>query len=297
VSEALMPHVMKSLNATMARALGAGLARLPTPDVEMLARHACTTLRGRPKDALVLFSRAVRDFEAGAPSTFADSGESQLLDRLRGQGFRTLFDVGANLGAWSRHAAHCFPQAQIHAFEIVPATFRKLRAAVEPLGRAIHLNAFGLSDHDGEIEVYLGSSDAISSVYRFRETAGEQRTRCAVRTGDSYAEEHGIETIDLLKIDVEGGEGAVLRGLRRMLERRAIRMIQFEYNRGAIESRFLLLDFYRLLEPHGYRLGRLRPDGVTFHDYEYAHEDFNGPNYVACQAAESRLMEAVSVPS
>jgi hypothetical protein len=42
-----------------------------------------------------------------------------------------------------------------------------------------------------------------------------------------------------------------------------------------------LIDFYKLLAPLGYTLGKLTPDGVDFKTYGLLDEDFKGPNYLA----------------
>jgi hypothetical protein len=61
------------------------------------------------------------------------NGECWLLDRLREIPITTIFDVGANRGRWSAAASLRFPDAEIHAFEIVPATYGDLEAAARSL--------------------------------------------------------------------------------------------------------------------------------------------------------------------
>jgi Methyltransferase FkbM domain len=97
-----------------------------------------------------------------------------------------------------------------------------------------------------------------------------------------------------LKVDVEGAEGAVLQGFKTALAERRIDVVQFEYGFQNIFSRFLLLDFYRLLEPHGYAVGKLYPDGVCFKSWEPKDEDFYGPNYVAVLTERADIRRAVT---
>ena len=83
-------------------------------------------------------------------------------------------------------------------------------------------------------------------------------------------------------------------GFEPMISEKRIRLIQFEYNRGAIIGDFLLKHAYQFFRPRGYRLGKLTPGGVQFHDYELAHEDFLGPNYIACRDDDAELIRHIS---
>lgn len=117
-----------------------------------------------------------------------------------------------------------------------------------------------------------------------------------VETGDSYAERHDIDTIDLLKIDVEGAEPSVLRGFSTMLGRGAIGAIQFEYGVVAVIDKFLMSDFYALLGGYGYEIGPLRTDGVWFQPYDLGVERFIDVNFVAVHESRPDLRARVSRP-
>jgi hypothetical protein len=43
----------------------------------------------------------------------------------------------------------------------------------------------------------------------------------------------------------------------------------------------MLIDSYKFFEPLGFKLGRLKPDHIQFHDYSLLDEDFKGPEYIA----------------
>lgn len=81
----------------------------------------------------------------------------------------------------------------------------------------------------------------------------------------------------------------MINGLSSLFDQQAIRLAQFEYNRGAIMSRYLLIDHYQFFRSRGYEVGLLTPHGVIFRDYNFSHEDFIGPNYVACLAIDQEL--------
>lgn len=230
---------------------------------------------------------------------FSENGEARVLSLImRNHAVNTIFDVGANIGEWSELAAAAAPQARLHSFEPVPATYQQLRQRCGAHANAT-LNNMGLSEAPGELTIYH-SPDAnylATCVDGFVEAfhgIKPQPQKVAVTSGDRYCAERGIESIDLLKIDVEGYESHVLKGFERMLGEGRIRILQFEYGYINIATKFLLKDFYDLLKPHGMVIGKIYPTYVDFRDYRYEHEDFLGPNYIAVQASLKPLIESLS---
>jgi len=226
------------------------------------------------------------------------NGEFTMLARLARTDPRTVFDVGANVGDYSAACSERMANATIHAFEIAPPTFRRL---VENVGaeKRIKLNNVGLSDANGELELFYnaaneGSSSSVRYVSEIYPEALEIMS-CQVITGDHYCELNRIEAIDLLKIDVEGAEHRVLHGFKRMLEKGAISCIQFEFGLLNIYTKFLLTDFWRLFAAYGFEVGPIMPDGVEFMKYDPREEDFQGcPNYLAVHRSRPDLIQSVS---
>jgi FkbM family methyltransferase len=224
------------------------------------------------------------------------NGEYWLLSQLGSFDPRIIFDVGANGGEWSVRCARLFPSAMVHSFEIVPQAAGRLKSRIIGIPN-VAVNHFGLSDFNGEAWVYVrrerdrSSSDGpgVGVIH------GVASARVSGRTviGDTYLEERGIDQIDILKIDVEGAEDRVLKGFACALADRRITVIQFEYGHWNIFSHFLLLDFYRLLEPLGFMLGKLYADGVAFKRWDAAAENFHGPKYVAVHSDRRDIIDAI----
>jgi hypothetical protein len=219
---------------------------------------------------------------------FVESGEDWLMRHLAGQ-LTTVLDVGSNIGEWTRMTREFNPAAEIHTFEIVPDTYRKLLANI-PIDDKIVPNGFGLSDKPGTIDIkYCTTFDAVSTY--LTELAVENfewRTGIAI-TGDQYAHSRRLDRINFLKLDVEGAEGLVLAGFKETIESNRVGIIQFEYGFANVLSRFLLVDAYRLLAPLGYQIGLLGPTGIEFRDYILTHETFVAPNYVAVHPSHMHL--------
>ena len=177
-----------------------------------------------------------------------------------------IFDVGAHRGEFAKLAQELIPHAMVYAFEPHPVCFQELTCSVNT-SRAILFN-LGLSDKPGRATLYdycdaEGSQEA--SLYReiFTELHQNHQPRSLsieLDTLDEVSKAHGIEHIDLLKIDVEGHELSVLQGAGRMLERNAIKIIQFEVNEMNVVSRVFVSDFMKLLPNHTFF--RMLPDGL-----------------------------------
>jgi len=220
---------------------------------------------------------------------FHRNGEQWLLERFRHEPMRTVFDVGANVGEWSKLAAALLPDATIYAFEIVPATFDKLRTATQG-NRAIRCFDHGLGDQNGVLSIRYDTAASGHATFTDYPWQGHLTTIPGrVVTGDSFLDERSIDGIDLLKIDVEGAEHLVLHGLQRAFAERRIRLTYFEYGRYNVMTKFLLKDFYEFFGQHGYVVGKLFTDFVDFREYHPDDEDFTGPHYVACRAEEPLL--------
>jgi FkbM family methyltransferase len=212
------------------------------------------------------------------------NGERWVLAQLRDESIRSVLDVGANVGDWSLLAAELLPDATVWALEIVPATFARLRERVSGHARIRCFN-LGLADRDGVLRMHYDPAASTHATFtEYPHSGTRQSIDCAVRTGDAFVREHGIERVDFLKLDVEGAEHLVLAGLAESLSARRVRFVQFEYGRVNILTKFLLRDFHELFRRYGYVVGKIFPDFVDFRAYDLGDEDFLGPNYLACPA-------------
>ena len=200
----------------------------------------------------------------------------------------TVLDVGANVGEWTEAMLKFAPDADVHAFELVPHHFKNLEAKLSGIDN-VHLVPHGLSDVAGEVDIYLNHFSSMSGLYQRVDMAKSEVVKCTVITGDDYLAEKRIETVNYLKIDVEGAEHLVLRGFAKALEDKKIDVISFEYGEFNIASRSLLRDFYSYLD--GYHMGRLFPRLVEFSDWNKDLENFKPAVYVAVRKDLDKLVQ------
>jgi FkbM family methyltransferase len=126
---------------------------------------------------------------------------------------RLVLDVGAHVGAFTCWAASRAPRARIFAFEPEPHNFADLDANVlknDLGGRVVLVNAAAASvDGEGGLRVHVGDRQLSSLV---APAGGTVPVRCI--NLDKYIRKCCEGPIDLLKMDVEGGEWEVLPSLR-----------------------------------------------------------------------------------
>jgi FkbM family methyltransferase len=227
------------------------------------------------------------------------NGEALLIDRLSRFNLDVVFDVGANVGEWSKFIELKFNNtAELHAFELSPTTVDTLilNCLKSP---SIKINKFGLSNETMIIEykdygVDSGKNTLLKDA-DFHDKQIEPNVRFAeVLKGAEYCRNKKIDRIDFLKIDVEGAENYVLEGFKEFLEEGKIKVIQFEYGYTHGDAKFLMKDFYMMLKEYDYILGPLKPTGVLFMDFSYPLNDFNsGPNYVAVHKSQTKIINAI----
>lgn len=215
-----------------------------------------------------------------AMQEFKDHGEIWIQERFAGQ-FKTIFDVGCNIGEWTNMVRPYQPDAEIHMFEIMPDTFNRMLTNIKLDDKMIP-NSFGLLDEAGPVPMkHKTTYDALSTIVTdVRLDESEMRTGLAF-TGDQYVESRQIKHIDYLKLDVEGSEGKTMQGFYNTLKEGKVSILQFEYSFICVLTKWMLIDSYKFLEPLGFKLGRLHNGSIEFHDYTLIDENFKGPEYVA----------------
>lgn len=167
---------------------------------------------------------------------------------------RAFLDIGANSGLFSILGSRLF--SSVLAFEPFPAVFSRLKSNVERNGLSnIRLFPFGLGDKAEMLSFVLPKKDNMGTGHFITESKNGSGEPLPVRVGDTVLAEIPV-AIGLVKIDVEGFEPHVLRGLRRTLERDQP-VIIMELNRDTKKS-FVNEETFMNTLPRGYRVLAIR---------------------------------------
>ena len=175
-----------------------------------------------------------------------------------------ILDVGGNKGQSARRYRRMFPTATVHSFEPLPETYEKLRRTASRLQK-VATHQVALADSPGNREFHVSPDFGETNSLLQRPQTGRryyprgaeltQTTTVEVTTVDIFCATRGIEAIDLMKIDVQGGELLVLRGAQGLLASHAIGAILCElaftphYEQGVLYH-----DLARFLESFGYTI-------------------------------------------
>lgn len=172
------------------------------------------------------------DFPELAYRILGSSNPEAALKSLAARGFKPklIVDVGAYEGEWTKLARSVWPMADIRMIEPNPSKVGKLTRVGEETGASLLASLLGAKD--GE-QVMFHLMETGSSVFEERSSVGRQPISLPLRSLDGIA---GDQTVDLLKIDVQGYELEVLKGAERSLKTTGALVLEcslVDINKGA----------------------------------------------------------------
>ncbi len=147
----------------------------------------------------------------------------------------TVVDAGVHLGHSSREYLDAFPNCRVLGFEPEEKNFAAASAMLAPYGSRMELLPNALSASSASTLLQVNTHDGTHSLLEIgdgrywegpAETVGRQQVQ-TVSLG-AFCAGRGIETVDILKMDIQGGELQALKGAARLLESGAISLIALE---------------------------------------------------------------------
>lgn len=242
-----------------------------------------------------LLELSLKGLHIGEGGSINSSGELYVLKGLQKQqgidSKLTIFDVGANIGNYSKMIKDIFKdKAKVFAFEPSKKTFQKLLQNTNHLSNITCFN-FGFGNEETRLNLYSNKDESgLASVYKRKldhfNIEMNLNELIELRTIDGFCRENKINHINLLKIDVEGHELKVLEGARNMLSSQKIDFIQFEFGGCNIDSKTYFQDFYYLLKDN-YHIYRVLKDGIfKIEKYKETYEIFKTTNFLAIRISK-----------
>ena len=162
------------------------------------------------------FIRPLRHFICGKDDIYRVIDE--IKEKKGRNGVKIIFDVGAAVGDRTITLLKSFPSATVYCFEPLIASYQQLKRRTASYGNRVKLFNFGFYNQNGKIDFYIASFKSSSSILPpqdYRKKSGFRvinKKEISVVKLDDFVNEHKIDKIDFIKIDVEGVEKEVIEG-------------------------------------------------------------------------------------
>lgn len=144
----------------------------------------------------------------------------------------TVIDIGANFGLYALHAAlYAGPTGQVFAFEPLPSAHELLarNIADNRLERTCTAVRVAVAEASRVAQFRIASDSSFSGLKDTGRSTTTGMIDVEVIALDDFAP-LARKQVDLIKIDVEGGEAAVLAGARHLLFRSPDVVVMFEFS-------------------------------------------------------------------
>jgi methyltransferase, FkbM family len=168
--------------------------------------------------------------------------DTALIQSLLASGM-TFVDVGANWGYYTLLAAHLVgPLGRVVSFEPDPRLFPVLSENVS-YNRLEQVTALQVAAADEAGLLILSGYEedcenrGLSRLVEQEAGTNGRTFRVQARPIDAMLDELDVETVDLLKMDIEGAEELALRGMLKGLERHRFRRIVLELHPSILAER------------------------------------------------------------
>jgi len=184
-----------------------------------------------------------------------------------------IFDVGAHNGESIKRYRNIFKNAKFHSFEPQKKNFFKLKKYEN---NKIKINNFALGAQNKILKFNINDDDSTSSFLKpfhsekliNKKLKLNKIENIKIETLDRYVEKHRINTIDILKIDVQGFERDVLLGAKKTLKN-IVKIVELE---------IIFIDYYQkkssfyelenILYPMGFELFTVSSPVLKDKDYQ-----------------------------
>lgn len=169
----------------------------------------------------------------------------------------TVYDVGANIGYISLLAARLnSPDGRVIAFEALPANIQRLtqNVTLNQLEKRVSVQHAAVVDTVGKVTFYMHRSGAMGKAAGSagRDEQYQQSIQVDGIALDDFIFKQNQPKPDLVKLDIEGGEGMALAGMSRTLQEiRPVFLIELHGEQAARQV-------WDILTANHYNLHRMR---------------------------------------
>ena len=232
------------------------------------------------------FKRYIDGYNGENNDNMITNGEMRFLQRNI-ENRSVIFDIGANVGQWTKFVLNTNKFLNIHCFEPSKYTFKKLINNNFPSN--VICNNIGLSSVKKEEFLHVSKKgSALNSLYNRRglkehnvKILQQQNEKIQLDTLENYCRENDIKLIDYMKIDVEGHEFEVLKGGKKLFNNIRVNIIQFEYGGTYIDAHVFLRDIFHFFKEYHYNFYKIYPGCIKLiKNYYPKYDNFQYQNWL-----------------
>lgn len=213
---------------------------------------------------------------------------------------KIIFDVGANVGQTTSKYRKLFPKADIYGFEPFKEVFETYTKHFRGDSRTHGIN-IALSNENSEKTFFVNNHHYTNSLLAISKNGGEtmknfktvNEIKVPTETIDSFCKKNNIKHIDILKLDVQGGELLVLQGAKEMLKKGAISLIYSEVEFTPLyQDQPLFSDIQKFIEGYSYKFRKsynlgydiknnpVTGDSIFLNIETYYHSQYGQDNFL-----------------
>lgn len=166
-----------------------------------------------------------------------------------------FFDVGTNAGSFLKILTHFKIYSNIYCFEPHPVISKKTKSIYQN----IIMNEICLSNTNGTVDMHfplhsVGLSSIINRPVFDNLNIEIKKVKIPSMTLDHYCDVNSIESIDFIKIDVEGAEKMIIEGAEKMFKDKKIKAGLFEIGETLKDAGTSEQEIATILERYGYNI-------------------------------------------
>lgn len=176
-------------------------------------------------------------------------------------GARTVLDIGANIGQYSMLFAT--KARRVIAFEPVPTLAAQLREniALNKLGDTVRVVEAAVSDRNSKVAIYV-ADDSNSGMASLVSSTTNRTIEVEAITIDSFLTANDVDSVDLIKMDIEGAELYALRGMTMLLRDQTPPLVLEMNEKMMGEAGYSYADVLNILQPMGYKPYAMTKSGL-----------------------------------
>ena len=195
--------------------------------------------------------------------------ESEVLEALLpflGHG-AVFWDIGANFGLHGLTAKHLKPDTRVICIEPSPVMIARLQTNARLNNVSVEIINAALADSRGFRYLHLALGNAGMTTLKPLENASyPDKVLCWCDTGDNLVECNTLPVPTVIKLDVEGSELDVLRGLQNVLSETRLQAVVLEADPKFVSESDS--EVYKILTAAGFKMKVLTRNERTEHHLE-----------------------------